>query len=237
MTRDDWMRKLGPLYGGAVALVHSTPVPGPADLASDARTPYWMVAVGAPVGLAAYAVAAVLHALHVPSPLAALLGLAVLTFASAALVERGVVARIDGADSPPGVLAILVLVFGVLVRTAAIALVVPGHWLGVFIATPLVGRWCAAFLQAVGDPVDSDAPRSLVVARSPAWVTAALSAAVLVVTAVALGKAGVVAMAIAALVTFALGIDAQRRDGGLSAPVIATAAAVGELVVLLAATT
>ena len=52
----------------------------------------------------------------------------------------------------------------------------------------------------------------------------------------ALGKAGIVALAVTAGIAFGLGLDAQRRDRGLSAPVVATAAAIGELAMLLVAT-
>jgi len=52
----------------------------------------------------------------------------------------------------------------------------------------------------------------------------------------ALGKAGVLALALVAVAAFSLGLEAQRRDGGLSGPVVSTAAAVGELLVLLIAT-
>jgi len=240
VTRDDWMRRLGPLYSGAVALVRSTPLRWPASIAAppdEPRASIWIVAVGALTGLAAYLVAVAADAV-LPGPLSALLGLATLTFASAAITERGVVQRIDGnAVAAPSVLAILVLVFGSLVRGAAIVLVPADRWLGAFTAAALVGRWAAVFLQSLGDPiVDEEPARSLVVARAPAWLVAAVSAGVLVIAALALGKAGVVAMAVAALLAFAFGVDTQRRDGTLSAPAVATAAAIGELVVLLAAT-
>ena len=42
-------------------------------------------------------------------------------------------------------------------------------------------------------------------------------------------------MVLAAAAAFALGLDAQRRDKGLSSPVVAMAAAIAELVLLLAA--
>jgi hypothetical protein len=247
-SREDWMRRLGPLYGGAVALVHSTPWRWPDSLsrdalagtaAAEARSPFWVVAVGLPIGLVAYVAAMLVSAIGLPSPIAALLGLAVMTFASAALVERGVVERIDRVSSSPSVLAILVLVFGTLVRAAAIVSVPSSssHWLGVFVVTALVGRWAAVFLQGLGDPIlDDDAPRSLVVAPPPAWLTGALSIGVAVVVGLALGKVGILALVLAAAASFALGLDAQRRDRGLSAPVVACAAAIAELVVLLAAT-
>lgn len=269
-TREEWMRRLGPLYGGAIALVHSTPWRWPGSLSRDAlggvastetRSPFWVVALGLPIGLVAYAVAVLVRAVGLPSPIAALLGLAMLTFASAALVERGVVERLDrdhrraadaanaagisslGANGSPSVLAILVLVFGTLVRAAAIVSATAmstassSHWLGVFVATALVGRWAAVFLQGLGDPIlDDDAPRSLVVTPPPAWLTGALSIGVAVIVGLALGKVGILALVIVAAAAFALGLDAQRRDNGLSAPVVACAAAVAELVVLLAAT-
>lgn len=232
------MRRLGPLYGGAVALVHSTPWRWPLAIGNEARSSFWVVALGAPIGFVAWLATALIDAAGIPVTVAALVGLAVLSLASAALVERGLVERIDGSHaSAPSVTSILVLVFGTLIRAAAILAVPASEWLGVFVATALVGRWAAVFLQALGDPIlDDDAPRSLVATPAPAWLTAALSVGVAALTILALGKAGVVALAVTAAVAFALGLDAQRRDRGLSSPVVATAAAVGELVVLLVAT-
>lgn len=232
------MRRLGPLYGGAVALVHSTPWRWPDAIGNEARSSFWVVAIGAPIGLVAWIAAALIEAAGMPASVGAIVGLAVLSLASAALVERGVIERLDGPhSSAPSVTSILVLVFATLIRAAAITSVTTGAWLGVFVATALVGRWAAVFLQALGDPIlDDDAPRSLVATPAPPWLTAALGIGVATVTVIALGKAGIVALAITAAVAFALGLDAQRRDRGLSSPVVAAAAAVGELVVLLVAT-
>lgn len=232
------MRRLGPLYGGAVALVHSTPWRWPDTIGNEARSPFWIVALGAPVGVVAWLAAALIKGAGMPATVGAIVGLAVLSLASAALVERGVVERLDGVHSTsPSVTAILVLVFTTLIRAAAILSLPPAHWLGTLVAAALVGRWAAVFLQALGDPIEDDeSRRSLVGTPAPAWLTAALSVGVAVITIVALGKAGVVALAVTAAIAFALGLDAQRRDRGLSSPVVATAAAVGELVVLLVAT-
>jgi hypothetical protein len=237
-NREDWMRRLGPLYGGAVALVHSTPWRWPDAVGNEARSSFWVVAIGAPIGLVAWIVAALVRAAGMPSSIAALLGLATLSLASAALVERGVVERLDGRHATaPSVTSILVLVFTTLVRAAAITALPASIWLGVFVATSLAGRWAAVFLQALGDPIlDDDAPRSLVATPAPAWLTAALSLGVAVIVVIALGKAGIVALALTAAISFGLGLDAQRRDRGLSSPVVAMAAAVGELAVLLVAT-
>jgi cobalamin synthase len=238
MSRDDWQRRLGPLYGGAVALVHSSSWKWPNDVRDDARSSGWVVAVGLPIGLVAYIAAAFIHWLHVPSPIAAIIGLAVLAIASAAIVEKGLVDRVDREQArSPSVPAILVLVFTILVRAAAIVSIAPGHWLGAFIATALVGRFAAVFLQSIGDPIlDDRAPRSLVATPAPAWLVAALGLAVAALATIALGKAGLVAVILTAAAAFVLGVAAQRRDSGLSAPVVATAAALGELIVLLAAT-
>lgn len=232
MSREDWQRRLGPLYGGAVALVHSSSWRWPYDVRDEQRSAGWVVAVGLPIGLVAYLAAAVVRGLHLPLAIAALVGLAALSAASAALIEKGVFERVD--REVPG---ILVLVFTTLIRAAAILSVTPGHWLGLFLATALVGRWAAVFLQAIGDPIlDDHAPRSLVAMPAPAWLIAALGLAVAAVATIALGKAGLAAVLLAAAAAFVLGVDAQRRDHGLSSPVVATAAAIGELLVLLAAT-
>lgn len=239
-SRDDWQRRLGPLYGGAVALVHSTPWRWPEEVSGDARAAGWLVALGVPIGAAAWAIAALVHAAGLVTPIAALLGLAALTVASAALIERGLAARIDhwDGDRQGGhVASLLVLVFATLVRAAAITALPPSRWLAVLVATAVVGRWSAMFVQALGDPITHDgARRSLVAAPAPAWLVAAISAGVVALTIVAIGKAGILALAIAAIAAFALGLEAQRRDGGLSGPAVATVAAVGELAVLVIAT-
>ena len=239
-SRDTWQRRLGPLYGGAVALVHSTPWRWPTEVGDDPRAAGWLVALGVPIGAAAWVVAALVEAAGLPPTIAALAGLAALSLGSAALVERGLAERVDhwdGRARSPGVAAVLVLVFTTLVRAAAIAWLSPSRWLGVLVATALVGRWSAMFIQALGDPViPDDARRSLIAAPAPAWLAAAISLGVAVIIVVAIGKIGILALALAAVAAFALGLEAQRRDGGLSGPAVATVAAVGELAVLLIAT-
>lgn len=232
------MRRLGPLYGGAVALVGSTTWRWPTAVERETRSSFWVVAVGAPIGMLGWLAAAAVRGIGAPVTLAALAALAVITFASAALIERGVVERIDGLHvSTPSVTSVLVLVFGTLARVAAILALHPDRWLGVLVATSLVGRWAAVFLQALGDPiVDDETRRSLVATPAPAWLTAALSLGVAVVAVIALGKAGIVALALSAAVAFGLGLDAQRRFRGLSMPVVATVAAIAELLVLVIAT-
>jgi len=232
------MRRLGPLYGGAVALVGSTPWPWPTAVERETRSSFWVVAVGVPIGILGWLAAAAIRGIGAPVTIAAIAALAALTFASAALIERGVVERIDGLHvTTPSVTSVLLLLFGTLVRAAAILALPQDRWLGVFVATSLVGRWAAVFLQALGDPiVDDETRRSLVATPAPAWLTAALSLGVAGFTVAQLGKAGIVALALSAAVAFGLGLDAQRRFRGLSMPVVSTVAAIAELLVLVVAT-
>lgn len=236
-SRDDWQRRLGPLYGGAVALVQSTPWRWPAEVGDDPRTAGWLVVLGLPIGAVAWAVAALAHAAGLSAAISSLAGLAALSLASAAILERGLAERIDhwdGRARSPGVAAVLVLVFATLVRAAAITQLPPSKWLAVLVATAVVGRWAAMFLQALGDPIGPDAARrSLVAAPAPAWLVALISLGVAALTVLAIGKAGLLALALAAIAAFGLGLEAQRRDGGLSGPAVATVAAIGELAVLL----
>lgn len=239
-TREDWQRRLGPLYGGAVALAHSTPVRWP-DLADvSPRSPTWIVILGAPIGLLAYVIAALAQAVGLPASVSSTLGVAMLSIASAVIVERGLAERIDRwqGQGRTTVATVMTLLFVTLIRVEAFAAVAPSRWLAVLVATAVVGRWSAVFLQALGDPIlDDDAPRSLVASPAPAWLTAALSLAILAVAVLAIGKGAIAALAIVAALAFLLGLDAQRRDRGLSSPVVAMAAALGEMLVLLVAAT
>lgn len=241
-SREDWQRRLGPLYGGAVALVHSTPWRWPTEVGDEARSPAWIVALGVPIGLFAWVVAALARGAGIAEPLAAVIGLAMLSVGGAALVERGLAERIDHwqgqarAGRVTTAAAVLALVFAAIVRAGAIVSIGHGDWLLVFLATAVVGRWAAILLQSLGDPIHHDsAQRSLVATPAPAWLIAAISAGAIALAILALGKAGIVALALAALAAFGLGLEAQRRDGGLSPPVVAFAAAVAELLVLLVA--
>jgi hypothetical protein len=132
---------------------------------------------------------------------------------------------------------VLVLALVTVLRAVAVTFVAPGDWLLLFLATAVSGRWAAILLQSLGDPIERlDGRRSLVATPAPAWLIAAISGGGVVLVIFCLGKAGVVALGLAGLAAFGLGIEAQRRDAGLSAPVVAFAAAVAELLVLLAAT-
>jgi cobalamin synthase len=237
-TREDWQRRLGPLYGGAVALVHSTPWPWPEEVSDDKRSAGWIVALGVPIGLLAWVIAKLMTSAGLPLQISAIMGLAMLSLASAAIVERGVAERVDEWDgkragSPA---AVLVLVFTTLIRAFAVVSIAHGNWLLVFLATAVMGRWAAVFLQALGDPIDYDSKRSLAATPAPAWLIGAISLGVAVLVVWALGKAGIVALALAAIGSFVLGLLTQKSHGGLTSSTVAVAAALGELIVLLVAT-
>jgi cobalamin synthase len=235
------MRRLGPLYGGAVALAHSTPVRWASVAGDESRSPIWIVALGAPIGVLAYVAAWLAKAIGMPPSVAAVFGVAMLSVCSAALVERGLAERIDRWQTharSPSTAAVITLVFVTILRIASFDALSQTRWLAVLVAAAVVGRWAAVFLQALGDPIlDDDSPRSLVATPPPAWLTAALSFGALTIAIIALGKAGIAVVALTAAAAFVLGVDAQRRDRGLTAPVVAMAAAIGELLVLLVATT
>src|SRR5690349_16132387 len=95
------MRRLGPLYGGAVALVHSTSWRWPDAVGHEARSPLWLVVLGLPIGFVAWLVAAVARGAGLPAGVAGVLGLAMLAVASAALVERGLAERFDLSQTVP----------------------------------------------------------------------------------------------------------------------------------------
>ena len=131
---------------------------GPSEVEEEARSAAWVVALGVPVGLVAWLIARLFLAAGFPAPLSAIVGLAALSAASAALVERGLAETIDrwqGHARSPGVAAVLVLVFTTLVRAAAIVFVEPTSWLWLFVATAVAGRsepsrcWCSS---AFGKP-------------------------------------------------------------------------------------
>ncbi|HRC55104.1 MAG: hypothetical protein IPI49_18170 [Myxococcales bacterium] len=227
-----WKRRLGPLWGAAVALTSSSVFALPAlDGRDDSPGASWLVGVGVALGLAGYAVAAAATAAGVPSSVGATLGLLAMIFASGACVERATAALLTGAaDSATATTAVA---GSLLMRAQLLAALPPSQWLWAFPAACVTGRWAAAFLQGIGDPILDPPARSLVCAAPPAWELAALTAALAVTGALALGPRMLLALGAAAAVAFGLGLWAQRRRGGLDAEVVGAAALGGEGLALL----
>jgi hypothetical protein len=232
-SREVWKRRLGPLFGGAVALASSSVLVG-RQLADDDDVPVagWLVAVGAALGLCGYAVAVLIHRLGVAPSAAAALGLVVAVLLGGAVVERGVSAYV--ASAADAATATTAIAGSLIVRSALVAVIPAERWLWAFPAIWVIGRWAAMFLQAIGDPILDPPPRSLVTAPPPAWAAAAATAGIAVIAVAGVGWSMVIAMGLAAAAAFGLGLAAQRRRGGLDAGVVALAALAGELITLVA---
>lgn len=244
-SREVWKRRLGPLFGGAVALASSSAMAWPA-LACDDDAPVagWMIAVGAALGLAGYAIAALGHGLGLPPAACTALALMTAVLLGGAAVERGFAAYLSRGRDPA---MIATAVAGsLLVRAQLLAAIAPDRWLWSLLTIWVVGRWAAVFLQAIGDPlleaeVDPRSSQrveihrpSLISASPPAWAMLAVTAAVASATVTFLGWTMLLGLAATALLVFAIGLQAQRKRGGIDAAVVATAALTGELVTLLA---
>ncbi len=237
-SRDAWKRRLGPLFGGAVALASSSSLALPGVQADEeAPAAGWVLAIGAAIGVCAYGVAALGHALALPAAACTAVAIVIGILLSGAVVERGLGVYLSrnaaGERTSDPAIAATAISGSLLVRTHLLAALPYEHWLFAFPATWLVGRWAAMFLQAIGDPI-LDAPRrSLVAHPPPAWVMGAATAVVAIGAVVSLGWAMLLALALTAVVAFALGLAAQRRRGGIDAAVVGAAAAAGEVMTLL----
>lgn len=229
-SRDLWKRRLGPLWGGALALSSSSALlPDSSDWRDDAPRAAWLVVVGAVVGVAGYAAAALGGAAGLPLEVCATVA-ALVTLASGALLgERATASLLRG----QGELAAALVAGAVLLRAQLVAALPFEAWLPALAGASAIGRWSAAFLQSLGDPILDAPARSLVAAPPAAWELGAITAALALASYLTLGGAPLWAMALAAAAAFALGLHAQRRRGGLDAKVVGAAALAGELGALL----
>jgi hypothetical protein len=232
--RDEWMRRLGPLYPGAVALRQTTAVRWPAvlDTAGDdrARAAPWMVGLGAAIGACAWSAAWLLGALGAAPALGGAVALVVATALGAAVVEAGVARRFEAWWASTGAVAVTGLV---VVRATALLAIAPSAWLGVLISAPLAGRFAALLAQRTG--ADGGHRRDLVVGPSSWFTVAAVGLAVVVATSALAGTGGLVGVLIAAAAAFALAGWLRHTGSGVDADGLALAAAIGELAVLVCA--
>lgn len=237
-SRETWKRRLGPLFGGAVALASSSSlalsgVPGD----DEAPAAGWVLAIGAAIGLCAFGVAALGHALALPPAACTAVAVVVAVLLGGAVVERGLGVYLSrnaaGERTSDPAIAATAISGSLLVRTHLLAALPYEQWIFAFPATWLVGRWAAMFLQAIGDPIVDPPRRSLVANPPPAWVMGAATAIVAVGSVVALGWAMLLAVGLTAVIAFSLGLTAQRRRGGIDAAVVGAVAAAGEVVTLL----
>jgi cobalamin synthase len=229
------MKRLGPLYPAAVALRRTTVLRvGPDGVTGDdlPRSAPWVIALGAATGFAAYA-AAWLAARWGASPLlAAAAAIAVLAIVGGAITESGF-AR--WAERRAGRAAVIASVTAVIVRFAALSSIAPGRWLAALVVAEIAARWSALLLQRLGDPILDDAGRPGLSVGEVSWgMVGAVSAAVAIAAAVAFGWRGIGALVACGAASFALGLEAQRRDGQPGSDALAAAAAIGGSVVLIA---
>jgi adenosylcobinamide-GDP ribazoletransferase len=251
--RDDWMRRLGPLYPGAVAIRQTTAMPWPGDLRAteddSVRAAPWMVVVGGVLGVAAWLVGWLVARLGLTAALAGALAIVTLGVLSAALLDVGLARTVErwlGRDDDEvggvgaaglGAAGITALVGASLLRVVALLSIRPSAWLAALVVAPLIGRWAALALQRLGDLLEAPAPdrRSLVVGEV-SWGTLALvTAGVAVIAGLGLGLAGLLLLVAAAAVAFAIGLVAEKRRGGLDASTLAAVAALAEVIALVGA--
>jgi cobalamin synthase len=235
--RDEWMRRLGPLFPAMIAVRRTTIVRAPRGLgaiADDlARSAPWMVALGAVTGFVGYATAWLAARWGAQPLLAAALAIAGALIAGGAVIESEA-AR--WAERRAGKSAPVVSAATALIRFGALAQIPAGKWLAALIVSELIARWAALLLQRLGDPILDDAERPGLAVGEVSWgVVGAITAAVVAIAAALYGGAGVAAVAAAGAAAFALGLEAQRRDGQPGGDALAAAAAIGGAIALCAA--
>jgi adenosylcobinamide-GDP ribazoletransferase len=249
--RDEWMRRLGPLYPGAVAIRQTTAMRWPADLRAtidDAvRAAPWMVVIGGLIGVAAWLVGWLVGQLGVAPAVRGAVAIVSLSLFGAAILDVGLARTIerwfgrDGDDVAPGGLGAIgaagttALLAGAVVRVVAFLAIRPSAWLAALVVTPLVGRWAALALQSLGEVIEPPvADRRSLLVGDVGWGQAiVVTAAVAVVAVVALGWAALLILVVAAAVGFGIGLATERSRGGLDGQTLAATAAVCEVVALI----
>lgn len=234
--RDEWMRRLGPVYPGLVALARTTAlVPPETPRATEAdlgRSAVWVIAVGALVGATAWLAVKLLIEIGATPALAALVAVMAAGLIGGAVGERGLarwMAKLRlGEPLTIGSVA--------LIRWVALVSVTPYRWAAVLLVAPLVGRWAAVFLQALADPAPFErTDRSLVVGQLTFPAIAILTGLVGAAAILGLGWTGAIAVGSAGAIAFAIGLRAQRRSGGIDGDVVAAVAVIAEIVVAVTA--
>jgi len=244
--RDEWMRRLGPLYPGAVAIRQTTAVRWPGgDLRTttdDAeRAAPWMVVIGAVLGLAAWGVGWAAGLLGVVPALQGALAVVTLTALTAALLDLGLARTVERwlgrSDDDPalGAAGTTALLSSAVIRVVAIVSIRPSAWLAALVVAPLIGRWAALCLQRLGDVLEPPVSgrRSLLVGGVTWLQVGIVTALVGIVAVLGLGLASLLLLAAVAALTFLAGLVVERRRGGLDGHALAAVAAVCEVIALI----
>lgn len=247
------MRRLGPLYGGMIAIASLTRVPLPRELApapEDAqRSAAWFPAVGGLIGVSMAGVAAVLATAGLVPATAGVAAIMAGLALTRGMQERGLarVAELAArstagrAEERERHLAGVLAVSAVLVlRALGLLGVAVDWWLAALVVAPVVGRWCPLAVALIAPRIGLLAPAAPERARSPllpgevSLVSASLATGVTVVLAAWLGRGtGLVAVLVGAGVyTLALWL-AQRRTERDTGHEPAAASTLAELAALL----
>ncbi len=244
--RDEWMRRLGPLYPGAVAIRQSTAMRWPGELRSTVddseRAAPWMVGVGAMLGVIAWTMAWAVGLLEVPAALRGALAVLTLTALTAALLDVGLARAIErwlgrddedaGPIGPAGTSALLAMA---VTRVVAVIAIRPSAWLAALVVAPLLGRWAALALQRLGDVLEPPTPdrRSLVVGGVSWLQLGIVTGLVALVAILALGAPALILLAVTAAIAVVAGLVVERARGGLDGHSLAAVAAVCEVITLV----
>jgi adenosylcobinamide-GDP ribazoletransferase len=249
--RDEWMRRLGPLYPAAVAARNVTALPwrGLDPTGGDlARSALWLPVVGGAIGAIAAAAAVLVGATGIAPALAGSVAVAVALALGGAGRERELARSLAGDRSDAGLglgerdelaLAPLLAILGaVALRAVALLVIATPAWPAALISAGAIGHWSAVFLSRIGDRVDDAASivgdeRTGLAAGEPGWPALGIATAITAVAAIALGGAsGAIAFAVAAALAFGLGLLLQRRRGGVGRDSLGAVCIACELAVL-----
>jgi adenosylcobinamide-GDP ribazoletransferase len=241
------MRRLGPLYPGAVAIRQTTAIRWPSDLRATAddsvRSAPWMVAVGAALGIVAWLIGWLAGQLGIVPALRATLAVIALVGLSAAILDVGLartierwLSRDDDAPLTLGPAGVTSLVAAALIRVVAVIAIRPSAWLAALVLAPLIGRWSALLLQRLGDVLEPPASdrRSLVVGEVGWGQVGVVTALVGLLAVLGLGWTALLVVGGAGAVALAVGLGSESRRGGLDGDSLAAAAAACEVLALVA---
>lgn len=256
-TRDEWMRRLGPLYPAIVALGCLTRVPLPRGLEPApedlVRSAPWFPIVGGALGALLAGVAAVFMAVGLVPAIAGVLGLMAGLVITGGMLEIGLAETAEAAASSArptsaererrlaGVLAVSGLVT---LRALGLLGTDTGAWLAALAVAALIARWCPLMLALVGARLGlattataTDRVHATLVPAAATPLGTAVASVLTLVIATWLGHgAGLLAVLVGLAVyagMVALDVRWRRGASGSSRQGLAAAAALSELAVLL----
>lgn len=245
--RDDWMRRTGPLYPLMVALRVLTRVPvlrGVEPTDDDrGRAVLWFPVVGALVGAALALVAWVLLETALVPAVTAAIALGGVIAVRGAMFEVAVTGYADSLsseresyDTSLGLAGIIALLSMLLVRGVAFLGVDTDDWIAALVVSQVGAAWAILFLIKLGAPPEDKGyvPREGLDIGHFSWSFLGIAGSIALVVSVVFGRwEGVLALIVATLATFLVGLFFQRRSEPMGHVQLAVAAAIAELAVLL----